>query len=60
MYCELKDGQCLVWSSRLASLDCMPNYKVYQSDNANDVLLDVCAIQQLTAQKKIIKGVNHE
>ena len=59
MYCELKDGQWLVWSSRLASLDCMPHYKV-NSDNANDVLLDVCDIQQLTAQKKIIKGVNHE
>ena len=33
MYCELKNGKYWVWSSRLASLDCMPRMKfdyVYQ------------------------------
>ena len=51
MYCELKNEQLWVWSSRIASLDCMPQYKL-NADNSNDALLDVCAINQLTAQKK--------
>ena len=51
-YCELKHNQYWVWSSRLSSLDCMPQYKV-NVDSANDALEDVCAIEQLSAQKKI-------
>ena len=51
MYCEFKNDDLWVWSSRIASLDCMPQYKL-SADNSNDALLDVCAINQLTAQKK--------
>jgi len=51
MYCELKNEELWIWSNRLASLDCMPQYKL-NADNSNDALLDVCAINQLTAQKK--------
>ena len=51
MYCELKNKELWVWSSRLSSLDCMPQYKL-NADNSNDALLDVLAIKQLTAQKK--------
>ena len=51
MYCELKHNQYWVWSSRLASLDCMPQYKVV-ADSANDALLVVCGIKQIVAQSK--------
>lgn len=51
MYCEFKNEQYWVWSSRLASLDCIPQYKV-TADSANDALLSVCASQQLSEQKK--------
>ena len=50
MYCELKNEQYWVWSSRKASLDCMPQYKL-NTDNVEDALLDVCSIQRLTRQK---------
>ena len=52
MYCELKNEQYWVWSSRLSSLDCMPQYKL-NADNADDALLDVCAIKLITRQKKL-------
>ena len=51
MYCELKNKELWVWSSRIASLDCMPQYKL-NADNSNDALLDVFAINQLTSKKK--------
>ena len=56
MYCELKNEQLWVWSSRVASLDCMPHYKI-NADNSYDALLDVFAIQQLTAQNKKHKAL---
>ena len=52
MYCELKNEQYWVWSSRVASLDCLPQYKIKGVDSVNDALLSVCAIKQLSAQKK--------
>ena len=53
MYCELKNDKWWVWSSRLASLDCMPQYKVI-ADSANNALLAVCAIKKAIAKKKAI------
>lgn len=51
MYCEFKNNQYWVWSSRLASLDCLPQYKVIAS-KASDALLSVCSIKQIIAQSK--------
>ena len=51
MYCEFKNKEWWVWSSRLASLDCIPQYKV-NADSANDALLSVSALKQLLVQKK--------
>lgn len=52
MYCEFKNNQWWVWSSRKASLDCLPQYKV-TADTVNDVLLSVFAIKQTVSQAKI-------
>ena len=35
MYCELKDNQYWVWSSRIASLDCLPQFKFNTLDELN-------------------------
>lgn len=51
MYCELKNNEYWVWSSRKSSLDCIPQYKI-EAANACNALLNVLAIQSLTAQKK--------
>jgi hypothetical protein len=39
MYCENKGGLFWVWSSRLASLDCMPQYKFKTLDQAMDLVV---------------------
>jgi hypothetical protein len=51
MYCEFKNKQWWVWSSRLASLDCMPQYKVI-ADSAAHALTVAYGIKKMVAQKK--------
>ena len=41
MYCKFKDQRYWVWSSKRASLDCMPQYKFSSHDKMMEVLKGV-------------------
>jgi len=45
MYCELKNEQYWVWSSRKASLDCMPQYKFKALEQLSDKILSISKIK---------------
>ena len=45
MYCELKDNQYWIWSSRIASLDCLPQFKFNTLDELNDKALAISEIK---------------
>jgi hypothetical protein len=57
MYCELKKGEYWIWSSRIASLDCLPQYKLKTIKQLNDKILSISeskvkAIKQRKIDKK--------
>lgn len=58
MYCELKDNQYWVWSSRIASLDCLPQFKLNSLDELNDKALAISEIKvEKLKQRKADKQI---
>ena len=51
LYLVFKKGMCWVFSSKLASLTCMPQYKV-EADNEADALFAVSLIKKRVTRKK--------
>ena len=45
MYCEIKNETYWAWSSRKASLDCMPQYKFKTSEQLNNKVLSIPRIE---------------
>ena len=45
MYCEMKSGSFWVWSSRKASLDCMPQFKFKTLGDMQAGLLAVTGVR---------------
>ena len=51
MYCEFINKSWWVWSSRRASLDCIPQYKV-EAKNAVDAIASVFKLKEQVSKKK--------